>query len=238
MSLAARLLNVFAVPGEVFTDVKTTRRTISNWFVPALLGAIVGAIAVVIILSQPAIQKQFHDRMSKVIDEAAKAGNWPAPQRQAADSLNTPEVIKVIGAAEAALGSFASVLWWGFVLWLMARRILKVQVRFAKALEVAGLAMMIDVLGGIVAMLLIVNLGRIGATPSLALVVKDFDATRKGHLFAAAVNVFSFWVLGVRSIGLAKLAGVPYLRAAWLVVTFWLFQQLFFIVTGLAQLAM
>ena len=173
-----------------------------------------------------------------MIEEAVKTGKLTPQERQTAEKMTGPSAIKAFGAAGAALGSFASVLWWGFVLWFLAQRMLRTDVRFGKALEVAGLAMMIDVLGGVVAMLLIVNLGRIGATPSLALVFKDFDVTRKSHLFAAAANIFSFWVVGVRSIGLAKLANVPYLRAAWLVVAFWVLQQSFFVITGLAQLAM
>jgi len=37
MSLPARLLNVFAVPGEVFEDVKASVFCSSNWLIPALL---------------------------------------------------------------------------------------------------------------------------------------------------------------------------------------------------------
>ena len=61
MSLAARLLNVFAVPGEVFSEVKRSGHHISNWLIPSVLGALVGALSMAIILSQPAIQKQFQD---------------------------------------------------------------------------------------------------------------------------------------------------------------------------------
>jgi hypothetical protein len=238
MSLAARLLNVFAVPGEVFNEVKQSGHKLSNWLVPSVLGALVGALSMVIILSQPAIQKQFQDRQNRFIEQAEKAGKLSPEERQAASTFTSPSMLRVFGASGAALGSFTAVLWWGFVLWFLARRMLRTPVKFGKALEVAGLAMMIEVLGGIVAVLLIVKLGRIGATPSLALVFQDFDATRKTHLFAAAANLFSFWVVGVCSIGLAKLTDVPYLRAAWLVVTFWVLQQSFFVITGLGQLAM
>ena len=40
-----------------------------------------------------------------------------------------------------------------------------------------------------------------------------------------AANVFSFWLLGVLAVGLAKLAGVPFLRAAWFVFAAWAIQQ-------------
>jgi hypothetical protein len=238
MSLPARLLNVFAVPGDVFGDLKTAPPAISNWLVPAIFGAVIGVISVFIILSQPAIQKQFQERQSKLIEEGAGAGKMTAQERTFAEKLTGPAVLKAVAAGGAVIGSFVSVLWWGFILWFLARRLLKVHVPFQKTLEVAGLAMMINVLGGIVATLLIVHLGGVGTAPSLALMVKDFDTTRKGHLFAAAANGFSFWVVGVRSIGLAKLAEVSYLRAAWVVVTFWVLEQFFFVITGLGQLAM
>jgi Yip1-like protein len=236
MSLAARLLNMFAIPGQVFNDVRISPPTVSNWLVPALMGAIVGALAAVVIFSQPSIQEQFKKENQR-IQEAVTAGKVTPDLARLLEKITAPTSMKVFGAAAAALGSFAGVFWWGLVLWFLAQRMLHVNVPFNKALEVAGLAMLIDVLGSVVGMLLIVHLGRIGATPSLALVIKDFDVTRKGHLFAAAANVFAFWVVGVRSIGLAKLAGVPYLRAAWLVVTFWVLQQSLLVVTGIAQLA-
>jgi hypothetical protein len=238
MSLLARLLNVFAVPGEVFADMRTSPHAPSNWLLPAILGAIVGVISVFALLSQPSIQKQFRDRQTRMIDAQIKAGKMTPQEQKIAERFTGPAVLKAVGGAGAVIGSFLSVLWWGFVLWWLARRMLKVPVSFAKTLEVAGLAMMINVLGGIIALLLMVNFGSIGATPSLALMVKDFDTTRKSHLFAAAANVFSFWVVGVRAIGLAKLTEVSYLRAAWLVVTFWVLQQSIFVLSGLGQLAM
>jgi hypothetical protein len=238
MSLAARLLNVFAIPGQVFAELKTSPFAASNWLVPAICSAMVGVVSVFILLSQPAIQKEFRDKQTKLIQDQVKAGKMTTQEQSLAEKITGPTVLKLVGAIGAVLGSFLGVLWWGFVLWWLSTRMLKVQVSFAKTLEVAGLSMMINVLGGLVALLLMVKLGRTEATPSLALVIKDFDVTRKGHLFAAAANVFSFWIVGVRSIGLAKLADVPYLRAAWLVVTFWLLEQSVFVLSGLGQLAM
>jgi hypothetical protein len=97
--------------------------------------------------------------------------------------------------------------------------------------------MMVNVLGGIVALLLITQLGTGETGSSLTIVVKDFDSARKSHAFAIATTVFAFWVVGVRSVGLARLAGVPYLRAAWLVVACWMLEQSLLVITGLGQLA-
>jgi hypothetical protein len=153
------------------------------------------------------------------------------------EKMTGPTMVKVCGATGAVAGSFIGVLWWGFVLWFIARRMLKVPVGFGKALEVAGLAIMIDVLCGLVAVLLIIKLDKVGTTSNLTLIINDFDTARKGHLSVVAA-IFTFWVLAVRSIGLAKLADVPYFRAAWFVVSFWFLLQLLLIMTGVAQLAM
>jgi len=122
------------------------------------------------------------------------------------------------------------VFWWAFILWLLGRLFLKVQFGYLKALEVAGLALMISVLGGIVTLLLTVNLTKLFGTPGLA--VADFEAARKSHLLLGAANLFSFWLVGVLSVGLAKLAGVPFLRAAWFVFAFWVIQESFFMLLG------
>jgi VIT1/CCC1 family predicted Fe2+/Mn2+ transporter len=48
----------------------------------------------------------------------------------------------------------------------------------------------------------------------LALAVKDFDAQNPVHGLLAAVNVMTFWLLAVRSIGLARLSGASFGKAA------------------------
>lgn len=237
MSLAAKLLNVFAVPGEVFNDVRRTPPMVSNWLVPVLLGALVGAVWAVLQLSQPSLQKQFQDWQRKFIEQADKARKITPQEQAIIEKVTGPTIVKVCGATGAVAGSFIGALFWALVLFLIARLMLKAPVGFGKALEVAGLAMMIDVLCSFVAVLLIVNLDKVGTTSNLTLVVKDIDAVRKGH-FSTVAAVFTFWVLGVRSIGLAKLTDVPYFRAAWFVISFWFLLQLLLIMTGVAQLAM
>jgi hypothetical protein len=242
MSLPARLLNVFAVPGEVFTEVKSAPPLTSNWLVPTICSALIGALAAFIIFSQPAVLQQIREQQQKVMDQQVKAGKMTQAQADQAlavmEKVTGPTLMKIIGGVGAMVVSFIHVVWWAFVLWLLSRWFLKVQIRYAKALEVVGLAMMIGVLGAIVGMLLIVNLGRMGATPSLALMVSDFDATRKSHLFMGAANVFYFWQIGVTAVGLSKLAEVPFVRALWVVLAFWLLQESFFILVGMGQFAL
>jgi len=83
-----------------------------------------------------------------------------------------------------------------------------------------------------------VNFSKLSATPSLGALVKDFDMTRKSHLMLGTVNVFYFWQIGVLSVGLAKLASVPFIRAMLFVLTCWILQELLLIFSGMGQFAL
>jgi Yip1-like protein len=242
MSLAARLLNVFAIPGDVFEEVKATAASAGNWLAPVVLSALVGAISAIIIFSQPAIQQQMREQQAKAMDRQVKSGHMTQEQADQALAITEkfmgPTMLKIFGAVGAVVVSFLRVLWWAFVLWLLGRWFLKTRFGYGKTLEITGLAMMISVLGTLVTLLLTVNLARLFATPSLALVVSDFDATRKSHLMLGAINVFSLWQVGLMALGLARLAGVPFFRAAWVVFAYWVAQELFFILIGLGQFAL
>lgn len=239
-------MNVFATPGEVFDEVKSAPVSVLNWLVPAFLFAVVGAISVVIVFSQPNIQQQMrekmHEQQAKAIQEKVKAGKISQADADKAlalmDRFVGPTILKISGAVGAVFAAFIQVLWWAFILWLLGRWCFKTQVGYGKSMEVAGLAVMISILGSIVSLLLTVSLDRVGAGPNLALVVKDFDLTRKSHLFMGAANLFSFWMVAVISSGLARLVGVPWVRAALPVFAYWFLKEALLISIGLGQLAL
>jgi hypothetical protein len=107
-----------------------------------------------------------------------------------------------------------------------------------KAVEVVGLANMIGVLDVIVRTLLIVGMGNLYAAPSLGLLVKDFDPQNPVHSLLAVVNVMTFWLLAVRAIGLARLSGASFAKAALWVFGIWAAYTGFLIGLGaLAQAA-
>ena len=237
-SLLARMVNVFAIPGEVFQEIRSTPRCSWNWLTPMLLFGLVNAVSALVIFSQPAIQQKMKEQQEKLMDRRVQAGQMKREDADRAAHIFTPALMKGFAAIGGVIGSAVSVFWWAFVIWMLGRIVLKSSFPFAKSLEITGMAMMVRVLGSLITVLLTVNLSRIMATPSLALVVNDFDATRKSHLILGAANVFSFWMLGVLGVGLARLAGVPFARAAFPVAAFWLAQQALFILSGLGQLAL
>ncbi|MGA2802510.1 MAG: YIP1 family protein [Verrucomicrobiota bacterium] len=231
-SLAGRLLNIFAAPGDVFDEIKTTPPCVGSWLVPVLLSAVIGTLSVIIMFSQPAIIQQIHEQQAKVFDDQVNAGKMTRAQADqaeaAAEKFSGPTLMKISGSVGVVVISFVRVFWWAFVLWLLGLMFLKAKLNYPKAVEVAGLTTMITVLGTLVTLLLTVILGKM-TSPSLALFVDHFEPNNVSHLVLADVNVFDFWLVGVMAVGLSRLAGTRFSKTLLLTAGYWLAIQLFFI---------
>lgn len=231
-SLFARMLNIFAVPGEVFEEVKSSAPRASNWLVPTLLCGLIGAVAAILMFSQPAILQGIHEQQAKALDARVKAGKMTQEQADQAQAMtekfSSPFVLKISGSVAAMVVSFISVFWWAFLLWAISRVGLKAQPPFMKLVEVAGLASVISVLAVIIKLLLAVSLSNPMASPSLALLVKP-DPQNKLYVLLNLVDIMAFWVLAVRAIGLAKLSGASFARSVTWVLGVWLALTTFWI---------
>lgn len=240
MPLLARLMNVFAVPGEVFENVRVAPVSIGSWLVPLILAACVGIVSAQVLFSRPAVlaevrqlQEKQMDRQRQAIEKRVEEGKLKRAEAdralQGMDKMmemgSSPKFLKAVGAVTGVFAALLQVFGWAFLLWLMALLLLRSRIRYLKLLEVAGLSLMIGTLGDVVKLLLQVNLGRSTATPSLALAVTDFDPNNRMHLVLGALNLVDIWAVLVLAVGLARLARVPFPRAAFLIVGFWILQQ-------------
>jgi hypothetical protein len=236
MSLFARLLNVFAVPGQVFEDVRNAPTSFSNWLIPIVLATIVGA-ATVSVLSQPGLIQDFRESQVKVYAERVAAGKMTEADaqqnRQMLDWITQPAVLKVGGTIFFLGFSVARVLWWGLLLWWLGRTFLKVRFSLMKSIEVAGLATMITVLGSLMVLLLILNYG--GNTGG-GLTVAQLEAASRTTVRVVLANVFSIWFVGVLAAGLARLAEVPFVRTMLVVLGAWIALQVLIVLIGGALL--
>jgi hypothetical protein len=219
-SLIARLLNVFAVPGEVFAEVKAAPDCVANWLVPMLLLAVVGVAGAWLTFSQPAVQQQLREQQDQMFQKMVQKG-WMTQEQADTQRRSAGNTTKLAPVLVPVVQAVATPFWWGFILWLVGVKVLKGSFSFAKAVEVVGLASAITCLGTVVTTLMVVGLGNLFASPSAALLVKDFDPLKPSHTMLAVVNVMTFWVLTVRAIGLARLAGAPVFRAAVWVFGIW-----------------
>lgn len=237
-SVFSRVLNVFAAPGEVFDEVKATPTTVANWIVPAILAALTGVVATLLIFSQPTILRQVREGQEKAMQQQVEAGKMT--QQQADQAMEMMQkfsgpMMKIAGSVGAVAMSFGRVFLWGFVMWLMAKWALRTGIRYMKAVEVAGLASLILTLGAIVHLLLGMILGKMIATAGPALFLKEFDLTSRVHFLLGAVNLFKLWAMAVLGLGLARLTGVSWGKATCLMLIYWVVFSLVLIGLKLGQ---
>ena len=241
-SLASRLFNVFADPGEVFEEVKNSKSSVANWLVPTLALMVISVISVFVIFSQPAIVQQIRDQQASAMEQQVKDGKLTQAQADQAlammDKVAGPGMLKIFGSVGAVFVSFIRLFWWAFILWLMAMLVLKKKVPFLKMAEVAGLASMVLVLGAVITTLLTVIMGKLGLTLSPALAISNFNPQNKLHMLLAVPNAFNIWLLVVSASGLSRLAEVPFGKALLTVVIYWLVFTGVLIAIGLGQFAL
>ena len=214
MSLFSRLANVFAAPGEVFDNIKSSPPRTVNWLIPTILLLVTGSVFIVTMFSNPAVKSQLIAQAEKRIDQMVERGTIPAQSRdqvvdQQVKALDSP-ISTVFGIVGYAFVVFAMLFGLSLVWWLIGRWVFKSQIKYGKVVEVVGLASTVSFLGGIVMVLLLTAFGSLYATPSLALAVIDsFDPKNTVHSLLASVNLFTLWYLGVTSVGLGKVYTVP-----------------------------
>ena len=111
--------------------------------------------------------------------------------------------------------------WGGLIIWLggvvFGRR-----VDYMKAVEGAGLPLMILAAGALVKGLLAAAMGSVFVSPGPVLLMKQFDATNPLHTMLLSIDVFVVWALALRGIALAKLTGVSTVKATVWVFGIWI----------------
>lgn len=222
-SLMARLFNIIAAPGEVFEEIRFRSESVPNWLVPAVLIIVVGLICNTVIFAQPNIRQQLRDVMISAMEKQFDKAKVPQEQRQQAiDAVEKiGGITQMISFYAAPFGvALVTPFWWGLLIWLFGKA-LKGQFTYMKAVEAAGLANVLAILESVLRTLLVLVQGNVFASPSLMLLIKDYDAQNPMHNLLTLVNAMTFWALAVRSVALAKLSGASFVKAAVWVFGFW-----------------
>jgi hypothetical protein len=236
-SLAAHLINVLAVPGDVFGEVAKAAPRVAHWLVPVWLASLVGMIAVFVMFSQPAILQQVREAREIAMQKQVQAGKLTRQQAdmaaQTTERFLTPTVLKIFGSGGAVVGSFGYLFVVALYVWLVGAKAFKADFPFPRALEVCGLSLMVGVVGGLVQVCLVLLKGNLYVSAGPALFITNFDPANKTHLLLAALNVFTLWQMAVLAVGLARTTGARWLRAlVWLLVP-WALLKAGLILSGL-----
>jgi len=224
MSLSGRMFNVYAAPGDVFESIRSSPPSHANWIAPTVLSALLGVIFSVVILGQPDIAASAFAGQEAALQERVDVGKLTQKQadQQIAVMRKMLPVMKYFGMAGALFGTVVSLVVISGLVWVLTAKILKGDVSFLKTLEMVGLAGMIPVAGGLIAMLIVLLKGDINSGANLGLLVGTLDPRNVGHQILAAVNLPTLWYNAVLSIGVSKLSGQPVLKSAAWVFGFWL----------------
>lgn len=227
-SLTSRLMNVFIAPGEVFASVKNSPHCFQNWLVPALVFLLASWVGAAIMFSQDSVRHQITEiqdaAMQKQFQKQIDAGKMTQAQVNQAKAAASQ-----FGSIGAGIGAVVSPFfiagltpfWGGFILWL-GGFIFRRRLDYMKAVEAAGLPLMILAVGALVKGLLAAAMGNAFVSIGPAMFVKDFDATNAVHGMLMLFDVFAIWALALRSVGLAKLADVSLVKAVAWVFGMWI----------------
>lgn len=140
-SLAGKLFNVIAAPGEVFDEIKTAPHRAANWLTPAFLLIVLSWVSGWLIFSQPAIQQQMSDISNKAIDKQVEKGKLTSAQadqaRAAAEKFGSMGY-KIAAVVAPVFMAFITPFWGGLILWLVGSFALKSPFPYMKAVEIAA----------------------------------------------------------------------------------------------------
>jgi len=161
------------------------------------------------------------EAQEKAMEKRVDAGKMTRQQADQAlemsEKFTGPIVMKIFGSVGAVIANFAMLFFGGLIVWLLGKWVFKARFTYLKAVEVVALAGMINVLGGIVATLLAVAMGNMAMTPGPVLLVHEFNPANKLHVFLSQLNLFMLWYVAVMALGLARLSGASFAKAAsWL----------------------
>jgi hypothetical protein len=198
-------------------------------------------VAAWVIFSQPAINQHLSELPEQAIQKQVDSGRLTEQQAEQALAMGEKwaGIMQKVGAVLVpVLYGLVTPFLWGLIVWLVGAKVIKGHFSYMKAVEVVGLANMISVLDVIVKTLLIVGFGNLYASPSLVLLVRDFDPQNLLHRLFGAVNVMTFWLLLVCAIGLVRLSGTSLARAVAWVFGIWVaYTALIFGLVALVQTA-
>ncbi len=215
-SLGGRLFNIFAAPGEVFEELRSSQPSHGNWLVPILMSIAMGVVFSLVVFSQPDIVASVFGPQEAALNARVEAGKiTQAEADQALEGMRKMQpLMKYIGIGGAILGNLFFFVLVSLLMWVLTAKILGGGIPMSKAFELTGLASMISVLASVITMLIVLLKANINAGPNAALFITSFDQSSYLHQFLAAFSFTTIWYNLVLAIGVSRLSGRSFVAAA------------------------
>lgn len=238
-SIVSRFFNIFVAPSDVFAEVRDSEPNFWNWLMPVMTFATVGGAAILLVFTQPNVLQQVKELQAKAIQEKIAKGELPKEAAQKVEEFNEKmgsTIYRVFALLGMVVTAVLTPFIWGFYVWLLSKIIIKVPIPYMRAVEAAGTALPILLLGVIIGSLMTVAFGKLFCTPSLGLLIHDINISNKTHLAALAVNFIYLWMAVLMGIALATFTRASVARCMTAVLVLWLTTRVLCIVSGAGQM--
>ncbi|MBM4169100.1 MAG: hypothetical protein FJ215_08085 [Ignavibacteria bacterium] len=225
MKLGARIANVLVEPSEAFNDIFDASAKTRVWLYPLVLSLLLVPVWNYVILNDELLSKQVYELRQKQFRTTAGTmrgmNDGSATSEESTTRLRFRRLFvmfSILGISKEIVYFFGAV----FFLSLFGRVFLHIKTTFHDSFALYGLSMWIDILGSIIALLMVKAFGSLSAKPTAAaLFFSTYDPSITIHRILTEFNFFSVWQSSVIGIGLAKLSGKKRLVAVSLVVSGW-----------------
>jgi len=224
-SLVDRLTNVITAPGELFEEIKRSPVRTSNWLVPLILVCLGGIFYVFMAFSQPGVLRSMEDAREKAMEKQVAAGKLTQAQADQASAMTarimTPGLLRIFGVGGAICASVGGLFLMAVAIWLGLKIFAGSKLDYMKAVEVCGLALVIDVPQKIARTWLVTWKENMFVTVSPTLFIANPDMHNRTDVLLSMFDLIDFWWLAVLSLGLSKVASVRYRTAALITFGVW-----------------
>jgi len=210
-SFGARVMAVFASPGDVFSEVASAPAQTSSWLLPYLITLVVAAVVTYSLNSTPTLRQQILEPQQQQMQKAVDEGKMTQEQYdRAVAGMESPALFLAFGFGISLVIASVAVFGAPLILLLTAKFLLKSPASYQKMLELYGLTSLVGVLGGIVTLLLMHVFDSVHASlGGSLLVMNNFDRENMGHKLLASVGVFGVWQTALVGQGMARVSGKP-----------------------------
>jgi len=216
---------IFYEPSRVFEWLKTAGVRVTDWFVPVLFFALLGALSAYVRMSSPELRNQIIRQQEKAIDKMVNEGKMTSDQ---ADQAKTVMEDRFSSGSVVGISAFTAFLFVFIVffilsgIWYLVGRFgMKSSLTYSQAMGIVGIANWILIVGSIVGTAITVATARLDGGLHLGMLSK-MSTTDKLYLAMAKVDFFTIWSLIVISIGLARFSNRKTIDAAVWVFGIWI----------------
>ena len=208
-SFISRASNVFASPGEVFSELAVQPVQTTSWLIPLILMMVMMVGTSAFLLTNDTLRNQVLEKQHEAVQKMVDQGKLT--QEQADKQLEMMEgskLVLIFGSITTFGMSIVVFFAVPLVVWLAGMMLMQYHGGYFKIVEMFGLTVPIGFLGGIVTVFLMNIFMTMYASPSgWLLIMQSYDPKNFLHNILSAINIFTLWQVALLGLGLSKLSG-------------------------------